>query len=690
MNNNIKATWIWYPGDFEIWQHLKISTRRNERNTIFPVFWKLDTFYPNVVFRKEVFLKKAEIVKIYVDGDFHILIDGIRQRNVDNIITVPEGNHTLSVAVTNQQSVPAIFVEGETIVSDGSWEVTIYDGNWPKAGYWNLYNKEVPPSKFKLPVIEIFPINVEKRSCSYFLDFGKEVYASLKLFKVCGNGKVFIYYGESVEEAMSPEHCVLLDYCEVSANNIEYDFKLRAFRYINIVCEENVEIGKFSAMFEYLPLEYRGVFKCSDERLNEIWEISRYTLHLNTREFFLDGIKRDGWVWSADAYQSFLMNYYCFFNNEVCKRTMIALRGKDPIVSHINTILDYSFFWFLSLYDYYLYTGDFEFLRQNYSKMLTLMIFCLNRTNNSGMVEGLPGDWVFIDWADMDKRGEVSAEQILFCRSLEIMKQISQLLNYNDKADKFASHAKDIRSKILDYYWNEKLGGLVTTRVEEKPSEEITKHANIFALLFHFLNDTQTDSVIKNVILNDSIQKIKTPYFRFYELAALCEAGQHDFVIKEILDYWGGMLDLGATTFWEEYNPNLEGAEHYAMYGEPFDKSLCHAWGASPIYLLGKYYIGVSPLKPGYETYEVKPNLGTLSWIEGSVPTPKGDINVYMDKSLIKVKASSHKGYLRFYSSIPPESNLGEISLIGEKFYELIIDIHNEEYIVKYEPIAQK
>lgn len=564
-------------------------------------------------------------------------------------------------------------------------EVTIYDQTWHKAGYWNLDSKEIPPSKFKLPVTEAFPVNIDKHKSSYFIDFDKEIYASLKLSTVSGKGNISIYYGESFEEAMSIDHCVLVDFCEVSGNNLEYTFELKAFRYTNIVCEGKVSINKFSALVEYLPLEYCGAFKCSNDRLNSIWDISRYTLQLNTREFFLDGIKRDGWVWSADAYQSFLMNYYVFFDKEVCKRTMIALRGKDPIASHINTIMDYSFFWFLSLYDYYLYTSDLEFIKQNYPKMLTLMDFCIKRSNADGMMEGLPGDWVFIDWADMDKRGEVSAEQILFCRSLEIMEQISTLLNEDQNSAKFAALATALHEKLLDFFWNEELGGLVTTRVDAKPSKEITKHANIFALKFKYLNETQTNSVINNVLLNDSIQKIKTPYFRFYELAALCEAGKHDLVISEILDYWGGMLDLGATTFWEEYDPTLKGAEHYAMYGEPFDKSLCHAWGASPIYLLGRYFLGVVPLTPGYETFEIKPNLGTLSWIQGVVLIPNGEINVYKDQTLIKVKASAHKGYLRFYSSVKPETNLGVVRCIGKSLYEIIIDTPNREYVVKYE-----
>jgi hypothetical protein len=82
------------------------------------------------------------------------------------------------------------------------------------------------------------------------------------------------------------------------------------------------------------------------------------------------------------------------------------------------------------------------------------------------------------------------------------------------------------------------------------------------------------------------------------------------------------------------------------MYGRPYGKSLCHAWGASPIYLLGKYYLGVRPTLPGYEEYEIRPALGDLEWMEGSVPTPHGMIHIRMDRHRVTVKADEGQGYL--------------------------------------------
>ena len=119
------------------------------------------------------------------------------------------------------------------------------------------------------------------------------------------------------------------------------------------------------------------------------------------------------------------------------------------------------------------------------------------------------------------------------------------------------------------------------------------------------------------------------------------------------------------------------------MYGRPFGKSLCHAWGASPIYLLGKYYLGVKPLSPGYATYEVAPQLGGLQWMEGTVPIPGGDIHIYCSTKEIRVKASTGNGTLRMRSSKKPSCKGAEIKATGNNQYELTI-APGKDYKVNY------
>ena len=168
---------------------------------------------------------------------------------------------------------------------------------------------------------------------------------------------------------------------------------------------------------------------------------------------------------------------------------------------------------------------------------------------------------------------------------------------------------------------------------------------------------------------------------RFYELEALCAMGEQTYVTQQIKDYWGGMLKLGATSFWEEYNPNKKGAEHLAMYGREFGKSLCHAWGASPIYLLGKYYLGVKPTSAGYATYSVEPNLGGLQWMEGKVPTPNGEIALKVTTTEIKVQSPIGTGTLLLKSKTKP-TGMNSTAKTNNQ-YEMVIE-KGKEYVIRY------
>jgi hypothetical protein len=147
------------------------------------------------------------------------------------------------------------------------------------------------------------------------------------------------------------------------------------------------------------------------------------------------------------------------------------------------------------------------------------------------------------------------------------------------------------------------------------------------------------------------------------------------------------MLNLGATSFWEKYNPNETGVEHLAMYGRPYGKSLCHSWGASPLYLFGKYYLGVQPEEAGYKTFSIRPILGGLQWIEGSVPTPEGEIKVYMDKTQIKITSSQGAGYLYFTTKSQPTTNLGLIEFIES--FDSIDSVETKNYKLKINPHQQ-
>lgn len=175
--------------------------------------------------------------------------------------------------------------------------------------------------------------------------------------------------------------------------------------------------------------------------------------------------------------------------------------------------------------------------------------------------------------------------------------------------------------------------------------------------MYDIATEEQVKSIIKNVLQNDKVEKITTPYFEGYELDALARLGMLSNVEGTLESYWGGMLKLGAQTIWEEYDPEMQGIQHYAMYGGKYEKSLCHAWGATPIYLFGRYYLGVYPTSPGYETFTVEPNLGGLTELCGTVPINDATVTVELNKKRLYVTATKAGGTLLWknkeYSLVP-------------------------------------
>jgi alpha-L-rhamnosidase len=705
----IAQTWIWFPGDYENWLGNQMNNRRTERGFNLPVQWKMDNHEALMIFTKDIELTEPEEIEIYAEGKYTVSIG--RQRingntNGSTKVTIPKGKQQIKIKVLNYATVPAIFLKGKTIQSDQTWmtspvenESLIVNMKHPdspsgyamSAGTGSLNDPLVKPSEFKLNTSPMQYVSVKDTLGGRLYDFGKETFGYIQFHNLSGSGKITIQYGETFEEALSAAQCETFYTFDIPLGYGDFKAKQsNALRYVFISTKEaqDVRYDNLSLLYEYNPVEYRASFVCNDAQINKIWEVGRYTLHLTTRECFIDGIKRDRWAWSGDAYQSYLMNYYMFFDSPTVKRTIYTLRGNDPVMAHLNNILDYSFYWLISVYDYYMYTGDKLFLQQVYPKMESMMDFILERRNKEGMVEGLKGDWVYIDWFDhkVDLTGEVSFEQILYCRSLEAMAASAEILGVQKEANTYSSLANEVKGK-LGNFWDKSQQAFIFNRKEGQNSSQVTKHANMFAVNFDYVTNEQKEQIKTSVLMNKNIPAISTPYMRFYELEALCKLGEQKYVMGEMKKYWGGMIDLGATTFWEKYNPENTGIEHYAMYGRPFGKSLCHAWGASPIYLLGKYYVGVKPLQPGYKEFEVKPELGGLEWFESSVPTPKGDIKVYMDKSKISVTATEGEGTLIFKSKTLPKADIGIVEKTGENDYTLHIKGDGQKISIKYKLI---
>ncbi len=639
------SQWIWNFGDFEIYHSLMLHSRRVGYGRPIPAMWKLYSPEANVRFRRTVRTDGGEFtvlakgigeVIVYEDAGRYSLKN--KKYGFGEKISLAPGEYRIMIEVFNDRTFPAVFIEGD-VESDGTWECDDVTGNWRPVGTWDVFRSaDQDPAVFPFETEPVRWVTKEETDGGYLYDFGRELFCRLSFEGL--KGRASLRLGESREEALCPEYCVIR--YELEPQNGNASVQASGFRWLYLT-DGDAEIR---AEYEYLPLERRGSFSCSDDLVNWVWDTAARTLHLNCREFFLDGIKRDRWVWSADAYQTQFVNHSLFLDPEIEKRTLIALGGKRPFVQHVNTIVDYTFFWFMGIREFYETYGDLEFVRQMLPQMEEVAGFVRRNRDEDGFYRGKENDWVFIDWNDsIDKTGAVCAEQILMAKACEDYGFLREKLGLDGSG--FVHESSVLREKILEAFWDEELGAFIDST--ESGRRNVSRHSNLWAYLYLPLSEEKKDSIYRRVVCNDSVPPITTPYFKFYENMVHCEAGDPEHRLEDcIRNYYGPMRDLGATALFEEFDPTKKGAEHYAMYNRPFDKSLCHAWSSSPIWLLARYRMGVRNTGVAFSAFEVKPCLGGLPDFSGTVPLPGGEVRVEYRDGSVKVLSTAKGGTLVF------------------------------------------
>ncbi len=474
---------------------------------------------------------------------------------------------------------------------------------------------------------------------SVLLDFGKEIYGGIEIAAAIRSKKdpvkVRIRMGESITEAMSDA----IDNSTPGMGSATNDHAIRdftleipwlgtveignsGFRFVRIDLldtEVNLPIRSVRGILRYRDIPYVGSFNCNNERLNEIWNTGAYTVHLNMQEYLWDGIKRDRLVWLGDAHPEVMTINAVFGDTEVVRKSLDFGRDTTPLPGWMNGMSSYSLWWIISHRDFYLSHGDLDYLNEQRTYLSHLVDQIIEKIDQNGK-EKLDGGR-FLDWPT-SRNPEVihSGLQSLMIMALEA--------------------GKDIAKWLGDGQLREKCDKAVSLLRKHKPSMHGNKQA---AALLSLADIVPSDEATK-VILDGGANGFAT-FYGYYMLEALAKEGKYQEAMKIISDYWGAMLDLGATTFWENFNyhehvdavgidemPDTSRFNIHADGGAHcyvgLRASLCHGWASGPTAWLTKHVLGIQVIEPGVKTVRISPRLGDLEFAEGTFPTPYGTIHV--------------------------------------------------------------
>ncbi|MBN8459231.1 MAG: alpha-L-rhamnosidase [Verrucomicrobia bacterium] len=485
------------------------------------------------------------------------------------------------------------------------------------------------------------PACVLGNSGAVLLDFGRELHGYVELFTPMTKDqaklrKVRVRFGESVAEAMAElggetnagnDHAVRDQVVALPwlGKKMVGPSGFRFVRIDNADPDLPVELSEVRAMLQIRDLPQVGSFRCNDERLNRIWQTGAYTVHLNMQEYLWDGIKRDRLVWIGDMHPEVGTIHAVFGANEVVPASLDLTRDVTPVSDWMNGISSYSMWWVRIHEDLLLHQGDLAYLKrqQPYLTALLKRLAALVGPDGRERIDGMR----FLDWpSSPNKQGVTAGLQALLVMTLESGQRLMTRLGDAETAELCADAATRGRKVV--------------------PNANGSKSG---AALLVLAGMADAKSTATDVLKKDGARHLST-FYGYYVLQALAAAGDTTTALEFARTYWGAMLDLGATTFWEDFDLDwVDGAgridelpapgkkDVHGGYGaycyKGFRHSLCHGWASGPTAFLSQTVLGIRPIEPGCSVVRIDPQLGDLEWAEGTYPTPHGPIRVRHERS---------------------------------------------------------
>lgn len=539
---------------------------------------------------------------------------------------------------------------------DAEWQNAVEIGAHPSAPFTG----DLQPDLTQLKETRIKPVSVKSVGRGrYIIDLGK-IYAGVPEITFDGGkpgdtvsmrGGFVLKEDGTVSEKIDQSTDLSYRFVLNGSTCMFKPFVYLGYRYLQVNNSPIIlNTNNVSFIVRYYELEpERANFTSSDPMLNKVYELMAHTLTLGAQEGFVDTPTRekgaflsDGWSQGVPAMEIMgerALNHRAllqFLNSQDQYWPAGQLNAVYPNADGKRDIPDFTQQYLLWAWDYFMQTGNIEFIKTNYLKLKKVAQYVYSyRSPSTGLIHKLAGgsggyQYGIIDWPEPMRYGydmNADARTVINAYAyadFDIISKIATILGNKEDADSFRSKAVSIRDAINNKLINADglyIDGLMA---DGSQSQHVSQHANMFPVALDMVPQTN-----KNVVIN-AIKTRKMSVgmvtLRFLPQAlGFAEEGRQllELYTNTNWDGWAKTISLGATATWESW------------FALERNDSMCHPWGASGLDGIQKFFLGVTTLKPQHELVQIKPLdfQGKLTSVSGTVPTDKGDIKVTWERN---------------------------------------------------------
>lgn len=418
-----------------------------------------------------------------------------------------------------------------------------------------------------------------------------------------------------------------------------------------------VKVHKVGVTTTNYPAAFDGAFECSDPLLNDLWRVGRYTALQCMHDAYEDCPGREKRQWVGDAVIHFDIasaafgpsayplgrQFLCHAAESQRPDGLIHMFAPGDHRSDGVIIPDFSLHWVRGVANYWLAAGDTDLAEQLFPAIEKVLQWFALRVGDSNLLANIPY-WHFIEWAHIDRSGESAPINALYAAALQSASQLAKAINYSGAATRYQNKSVRVADALNARHWNERRRAYIDSVNPHTGAQgkRISQQTNALMIAFDLAPENRWTDIIETIANEKTLKFTAAPpifvdappfneatdivrantFFCHFLYEAFAKAGRFDLALAHMHNYYRPMLEAGATTLWESFEPSA---------------SLCHVFSATPVYQLSRHALGVQIAGDGFSKVRVAPQFGDLDWAAGAYPTPLGAVNVNWRRDSDKV-----------------------------------------------------
>ncbi|MDT8391947.1 MAG: alpha-L-rhamnosidase N-terminal domain-containing protein [Lentisphaeria bacterium] len=382
-----------------------------------------------------------------------------------------------------------------------------------------------------------------------------------------------------------------------------------------------------------------GEFDSSDEILNSMWRVGKNTLSATVQEGFLDSPSKEQTQYVPDALIQSWAGYFTHGNYSLSAKGLAEFAASQfetgelpaaaPSGLYLN-IPDFALLWIVWLNIHYTATGDRKLLDRLLPTAEKIFDYFDEITDPElGVLYDLGPRfkaYCFLDHTPIERRGLITGLNALYTRALLTGAALFDTVNREELSALLHQRLNKAVTTLRELTWDDDQQLFVDCWYDGRQSSQASPQTNILALYGGLASPDQYDTIFDSLYQHEPPfervpgDKSDNPYFKYFLLETAFAIGRREWAFNYMKWYWGGMLEKGATTWWELFNPLSPTVDTPG--------SSCHGYGVSPNAFLIREVAGIRPAIPGYSAIYFNPLISSLKSVKTKIPTHYGHISL--------------------------------------------------------------